>query len=324
MLGTPRNSVGGVRNSADVPLSPFSTASSLPPFSAASSALPSEAPSPSGSTAAFVLQPTRRVTFQRSLGSASFPPNSGASGRWPRLPQTGPVPPPAAGIDGAPPAPLAPTSAQQQQQQALPTARSSLSGRPPRSPGSNLVRKAAEGVQLPLPPATPSGGSCDDASAAIDAHGSYDGCGSSSGPSSDGGGSGASSGTLNNRATLWLQPDVIAQSVAAALRAGGNCDASHGVSCSSGSDPDASGGSGAAPATPLAALPPGIPGHVPAASSTATPGSGRCSLERCASHELVSVHTLPPALRSWWVEPSQVQFLRAAGGKLAELGRGAR
>lgn len=41
-------------------------------------------------------------------------------------------------------------------------------------------------------------------------------------------------------------------------------------------------------------------------------------------HALVRQDTLPRMLRSWWIEPSLVQFVQDAHGRLAELGRGAR
>ena len=44
-----------------------------------------------------------------------------------------------------------------------------------------------------------------------------------------------------------------------------------------------------------------------------------------AAHDLVRQDTLPAQLRTWWIDPSDVQFLRdPASGRLRELGRGAR
>lgn len=75
---------------------------------------------------------------------------------------------------------------------------------------------------------------------------------------------------------------------------------------------------GAAPGA--AALPPEVLKHM--AALDAAPAAA-ASL-RSDTHELVRADTLPPALREWWVEPSEVRYLQGANGRPVELGRGAR
>lgn len=62
----------------------------------------------------------------------------------------------------------------------------------------------------------------------------------------------------------------------------------------------------------------------PGSSQTGTTGTASSSDGSSREHQLVQADTLPPRLRGWVVSPEEVEYLRWPGGKLQELGSGAR